>query len=128
MFFIRRLLANMVDIIVFFAIIVATFIFVLPLFLSENREMSPVVAIIVLVFVCGLTFLLQYPFMMVNQTIGKALLGLKIISKNEERPMTVSVVFQREVFAKALTCYFMCFPVLFNREGQHDIACETEVV
>ncbi|MCL2197487.1 MAG: RDD family protein [Defluviitaleaceae bacterium] len=128
MFFVRRLLANAVDLIVFFAIIVGTFIFVLPFFLRETREMNPFIAAGVLVFVCGAAFLLQYPFMRVNQTIGKALLGLRIISTNPQRPMTAAVVFQREVFAKAFTCYFMCVPVLFNKEGQHDVACETEVV
>ncbi|MCL1862411.1 MAG: RDD family protein [Defluviitaleaceae bacterium] len=120
-------MANAVDLIVFFAIIVATFIFLLPFVLPETREMNPFVAAGILVFVCAATFLLQYPFMRVNQTIGKALLGLRIFSKNSARPMSVGVVFQREVFAKAFTCYFMCIPMLFNNEGQHDVACETEV-
>jgi uncharacterized RDD family membrane protein YckC len=124
-------MATFVDIFVFLAVVVFTFVFALPFFLPVEEygyEMGAVTAVFVLVCISTLVFLLQYPFMKVDQTIGKALMKLKIVSTNDGRPLTVGIIFQRELFAKALTCYFMCVPVLFGKEGQHDIVCETEVV
>ncbi|MCL2499354.1 MAG: RDD family protein [Defluviitaleaceae bacterium] len=125
---IKRLLANLVDIFVFLAVIVLFFIFVIPFFLPDGEGLSITMAAIVLIVIILTVFLLQWPFMKVNQTIGKAMMGLRIVSVNGERPLTVGIVLQRELFAKVFTCYFMCFPVLFGREGKHDIVCETEVV
>jgi hypothetical protein len=128
-------MATFVDIFVFFAVVVFTFVFALPFFLPAAEYVNgydggfgTVQAVFVLVCISSLVFLLQYPFMKVDQTIGKGLMRLRIVSTLEGRPVTVGIVFQRELFAKALTCYFMCVPVLFGKEGQHDIVCETEVV
>ncbi|MCL2188121.1 MAG: RDD family protein [Defluviitaleaceae bacterium] len=125
---IRRLLANIVDIFVFIAIIVVCFQVIIPLFIPAGEGLSLPWAGVVMVGVCGATFLAQYPFMLVNQTIGKALFGLRVISTNDARPMAAGIIFQRELFAKVMTCYFMCLPVLFGQEGKHDEVCETEVV
>jgi uncharacterized RDD family membrane protein YckC len=125
---IRRLLANIVDIFVFIAAVVLFFLFVIPRFVPESGELSTPMAGLVLVLIVVLTFLLQWPFMTVNQTIGKAMMGLRIVSTNGERPLTYGIVLQRELFAKVFTCYFMCVPVLFGRQGKHDEVCETEVV
>jgi uncharacterized RDD family membrane protein YckC len=122
-------MATFVDIFVFVVIVVFTFVFALPFFFpTYEYEMGIVVGIFVLICIFSLVFLLQLPFMLVNQTIGKGLLGLRIVSTNPGRPLTVGIIFQRELFAKAMTCYFMCVPVFFGKQGQHDIACETEVV
>jgi uncharacterized RDD family membrane protein YckC len=125
---IKRLLANIVDIFVFVAAVVLFFLFVIPYIVPDGGELSTAMAVITLVVIVALVFLAQWPFMAVNQTIGKAMMGLRIISTNGERPLSVSIILQRELFAKVLTCYFMCLPVLFGREGKHDVACETEVV
>jgi len=131
----RRILANLIDIIVFLAIVVAFLLFILPNFLplflppiEDGSTTDYVVGGVTLVLIVVLTALLQYPFLRVHQTIGKAFFGLRIASTNKRRPLTVSVIVQREVFAKIMTCYLMCLPVLFGREGAHDTACETEVV
>jgi uncharacterized RDD family membrane protein YckC len=126
-------MATFVDIFVFLAVVVFTFVVVLPFFMPEagygyENELGMVWAALVLACIAALVFLLQLPFMLTQQTIGKALMRLRIVSTNLGRPVTVGIVFQRELFAKACTCYFMCVPVLFGKEGQHDIACETEVV
>ena len=125
----RRLLANFVDIAVFLAIVMGMFIFVLPFFvdLTGVYEGSIVLAVGAFVLVPVLTFGLQYPFMLVNQTIGKALFGLRIVSTSERRPVTVSVIVQRELFAKVMSCYLLCLPVFYGRVGKHEEATETAV-
>lgn len=121
----KRLLANFIDVFVFLASVVAHYVFILPFFDAVNEWVFAAVALVaVIVF----NTILQYPFLKVNQTIGKAFFRLKVISTNPHRPLSVSIMVQREVFAKAFTCYFMCLPVFFNAKGQHDVACETEVV
>ena len=122
-------MANFIDVFVFIAIVVLFLVVILPLFLPYGQEeISLGVAGISFILVGCLVFLLQYPFMRINQTIGKAFFGLRIESTNDRRPLTVGIIVQRELFAKALTCYFMCLPVFFGNEGQHDIVCETRVV
>ena len=126
--FVKRLLANIVDIFLFIATIVFFFIFIIPRFVPQGEGLNTPMAIIILLLICGLNFIAQYPFMVVNQTIGKAMMGLRIMSTNVERPLSVGIILQRELFAKVLTCYFMCLPVFFGRTGKHDEVCETEVV
>ena len=127
MLLMKRLAANFVDIFVVLAVIVLFLMFVLPLFVSDGQ--APLWAAGFGLILIGFTvFILQYPFMLVNQTIGKALMGLRIASTNHQRPLTVSIILQRELFAKALTCYLMCLPVLIGKEGQHDVACETQII
>jgi uncharacterized RDD family membrane protein YckC len=121
-------MANFVDVFVFIAFIVLFFLVIIPRFVPADGELSLFMAGVALALICGLTFLVQYPFMVVNQTIGKAFMGLRIVSTNDARPLTVGIIFQRELFAKVFTCYFMCLPVLFGREGKHDEVCETGVV
>jgi len=123
-------MANFVDAFIFLAMVVLILMVVLPHFMPEDVPdvLGLTIAGVGLVLACGFTFLVQYPFLRTFQTIGKAFMGLKIISTNDRRPLTVGIVVQRELFAKAFTFYFMCLPVLFGKEGQHDVACETEVV
>jgi len=100
--------------------------FLLRTFGLEEGNLGLVVGMLVgiIAVVCGL----QYPFLMNQQTLGKAFFGLRIESTNDQRPITPSVIVQRELFAKVMTCYFMCLPVLIGQVGKHDEACETEVV
>jgi len=129
MMLIKRLMANFIDIFVFIALIVLFFAVILPFFIpSSETELSLIWAGVTLITILAVTFSVQYPFLRVNQTIGKAFFGLKIASTNEGRPLTLSIILQREVFAKSFTCYFMCLPVLLGLKGQHDIVCETEVI
>jgi len=112
-------------------LLIGGFMFVLPSLMSafgQEEELSLGLAALFLVASCAITFLLQLAFMQQHQTIGKAFLSLRIVSTNNGRPLTTGIIFQREIFAKVLTCYFMCLPVLIGKTGQHDISCETEVV
>jgi uncharacterized RDD family membrane protein YckC len=125
--FIKRLLANMVDIITFFALLVAAFLYALP-FIAEYIENTTVSAVIVLVLVVIVTAGIQAPFLLVHQTLGKAFFGLRVVSANRERPITPGIVVQRELFAKVATGYLLCLPVFVGKKGGHDIVTETEVV
>jgi len=78
--------------------------------------------------IAAATFMVQYPFLRVHQTIGKGFFGLKIVSTNEQRPLTVGIILAREVFAKIMTGYLLCLPVLVGKQGKHDEACETDVI
>jgi uncharacterized RDD family membrane protein YckC len=125
----RRVVANFVDIFLFIAIIVAMFMWVLPFFvpIPEGEYMSIPWAILALVGIAGFYLTLQWAFYMNNQTVGKAMMRLRIISKNDARPLTPTIIIQREIFAKVFTVGFMCIPVIWGGDGYHDIACETEV-
>lgn len=90
---------------------------------------SPIfAAIVAFVVAIAAPLALQYPFMRVNQTIGKAFFGLRIVSTNPNRDLTPSIIFQREIFAKVMSVYLMCLPVLAGQEGGHEKATETKVV
>jgi len=125
----RRVLANFVDVFIFVAITVAIFVFVLPFFvpIPEGGELGLIWAVFGLVGVLGFTLAVQWPFYLNNQTVGKAFFRLRLKSTNDARPLTATIILQREIFAKVFTVYFMCLPVLWGGEGFHDAACETEV-
>ena len=123
----KRLLANIVDIVLFFAVFVFFFLHVHPV-ISRFIENTTVSAVIFLILMSALIAGMHYPFMIVHQTIGKAFFGLKIISTNDERPMTPSIVLQRELFGKVATGYLLCLPVLFGKTGGHEVATETKVI
>jgi len=126
---IRRLLANLIDIFVFIAAIVAAMLYVLPFLMNlfGMEENNIALALGILVLVIAVVCLLQYPFVVNHQTIGKAFFGLRVVTTNISRPLTASIVVQREIFAKVMTCYFMCVPVFFGREGFHEISTETAI-
>ena len=132
----RRLVANVIDVLLFIVIIVAMFMLIVPSIqqfagfyeLAGVEELPPALAAAILVLIAGVYFGLQYPFLTNFQTIGKAFCGLRVISTNDERPLTFGIILQRELFAKVMSVYLMCIPVLFGREGKHDEACETKVV
>ena len=122
----KRILANIVDIFVFIALFVLAYLYVLPL-LARFSENHTVNAVIVLVLVVAVTAGIQIPFLLVNQTVGKAFFGLRVVSTNSQRPLTPGIVFQRELFAKVASGYLLCLPVLAGRKGGHDVVTETDV-
>ena len=125
----RRALANFVDVFIFIALVVAMFMFVMPFLapLPEGGEMSLVWAALALLGIAGFYLAVQWPFYMNNQTVGKAFFRMRIKSTNDSRPLTTTIILQREIFAKIFTAYFMCLPVIWGGQGFHDAACETEV-
>ena len=126
----KRVMANIVDISLFIALIVVMFLFGVPplLELLPEGDNGMLVAGGTFVAIIAINSILQYPFLRTHQTIGKAFFGIKIVSTNPQRPLTVSIIIQRELFAKVLPMYLLCIPVLFGKIGQHDVATETNVV
>ena len=128
MMIIKRLFANLVDIILFFAVIALYFTFLFPYLLRIMGEENAAPAALSLFLIIGVYFAVQYPFLCVHQTVGKGFFGLRIISINHERPLTISVILAREILAKVMTGYLLCLPVLFGGQGKHDEACGTDVI
>ena len=124
---IKRVLANVVDIFVFMFVLVSSILFMVPIFLPYF-EQAHVPAIASFISVILINFIIQYPFLKVNQTVGKAFFGLEIVSTDESRPVDVSLIVQREIFGKLATCYIICIPVFYGKKGGHEIMTETEVV
>ena len=112
---------------VFFAILTVFVLYVSPIALNiigNTTAASIVVFLLVSVLVAGI----QYPFMIVHQTVGKAFFKLKVVSTNDLRPMTPSILLQRELFGKVATGYLLCLPSLFGKVGGHDAVAQTEVI
>ena len=127
MLILKRLLANLVDIAVFFAILTVFVLYVSPIALDIIGH-TTAASIIVFVLVAAVLAGIQYPFIIVHQTIGKAFFRLKVISTNDLRPMTPSILLQRELFGKVATGYLLCLPSLFGKVGGHDAVAQTEVI
>ena len=123
----KRLCANIVDVLLFFALLVAAFIFIQP-FLARFIDNNTINAALVLILVVAVTTGIQIPFILVDQTLGKAFFGLKIASTNSERPLTPGIIVQRELFAKVATGYLLCLPVFIGKQGGHEITTETEII
>lgn len=122
-----RLFAQIIDWLVSIAALVFSFLFLLPL-LKQLIPSTPVSAILTLITAILLAVAVQIPFLSVSQTLGKAFFGLEIQSCNEERPLTQSIILQREIFCKLFSCYLICIPMLWGKPGGHEAATETRVV
>ena len=116
----------MVDIFLFFALLVAAFIYVRP-FIERFTDNHTVNAVIVLILVIVAAAGIQTPFIFADQTLGKAFFRLKIVSTNDQRPLTPGIILQRELFAKVATGYLLCLPVFIGKKGGHDTVTETDV-
>jgi len=124
---IQRVLANLVDILVGMLVSIVSVVFVLPIFLPYfNQVHIPV--IISFISIIGLTFIIQYPFLKINQTVGKAFFSLEIVPDNDMGKVDVSLLLQREIFGKLATCYLICIPVLYGQRGGHELMTETRVI
>lgn len=124
---VTRLLAQIIDLFVCLAALVFSFGVLLPILLSVTAN-TAVAAVVVLLTSLLLAAVVQLPFLRVNQTIGKGFFGLQMESTNPDRPITPSIIFQREIFCKLFSCYLLCLPVLLGLPGAHEKATETRVV
>lgn len=124
---ILRLLAQVIDWLVFLGALLFSFSVLLPI-LKRVVPDHALAAVLVLLCTILITLAVQLPFLSVNQTVGKAFFGLEIQSTNPDRPLTPSVLFQREIFCKLFPCYLLCLPMLWGKPGGHETATETKVV
>jgi len=124
---VMRFLAQLIDIVLYFVILVASYILLLPIvqrFVPSNTYAPISVFIITLL----LYFLLQYPFYKNKQTIGKGFFGLHIKFNRDAHENPFISVFIREVFIKLMSLYMLCLPVFFGKEGLHEKATSTEII
>lgn len=123
-----RMMAQLIDWVISILILLLTFAYILP-FLSQFIGNSGILGGLGLVIVVVLVFGAQYPFLISHQTIGKGFFGLEVVSTEKTRmAVTVSVMIQRELLCKLMSCYFICLPMLFGKAGGHEEATRTTVV
>ena len=128
MMLLARVLAQVVDLIVSVFVFIVTFRYILP-FLAVYIENNTVQAVLGIIIVIALLLVIQGSFLMNQQTIGKAFFGLKIISTEPTREkLTISIMLQRELLCKLMSCYLICIPALFGKAGGHEEATRTVVV
>lgn len=128
MLYVRRILAQLVDLISGCLILLVTFVYILP-FIARFIPGVTVQAVLGIVIVVALTALVQYPFMRAGQTLGKGFFALKIISTDEQRAgVPVAVIVQREILCKLFSCFIICLPMLGGKAGGHEEATHTKVV
>lgn len=121
-----RVVAQLIDIIVSMALLVGTFLVLVPGILSlwNNPAVAGVTA---LILAAVLMVLIQYPFLKVGQTVGKALCGLEIVA-TDNQPLTVNRLLRRELLLKFATLYIICFPAFSGQPGGHEEATATKVI
>lgn len=122
-----RVFAQLIDLLAAFGIFLSSFLLLLPL-LSRLTANTALCAVLVLAVGLLLVVGAQRLFMAGGQTIGKAFFGLRVESEDPARPLTASILLQREVFCKLMSCYFICLPMLFGQPGGHEVATQTRVV
>lgn len=128
MMLLARILAQVIDWVVFILSLLVTFVYILP-FLSNYVGNSMLLGAVGLVIVGLLVFGIQYPFMKNQQTLGKGFFSLKVVSTEKTRSdITVSVIIQREILCKMMSCYMICLPIFFGKVGGHDEATRTTLV
>lgn len=122
-----RLLAQIIDIAAFIGSFVLSW-FLIPPLLSPLIGSDTVVGIVVFAVAVVLIVGIQSLFMKEGQTIGKAFFSLKVVSSDENRPLDRSILMQREVFCKLMSCFFICVPMFFGKPGGHEEATQTMVI
>jgi uncharacterized RDD family membrane protein YckC len=126
--FMKRLMAQVIDLMLGFLMIFAIFNFILP-FLGGVIDNKIVLTVIGIVLLVGGYFAIQYPFMVNGQTIGKGFYGLKIVSTDEFRKqVTIAVIVQREILCKIMSCFFICAPLFLGKAGGHEEATHTKLI
>ncbi len=136
MIVVMRVIAQLIDILLCIGIYVVSFIYASPVFAKWVSSIFGISSFSSNVFAAALTLILgtlvavlvQLPFLKTNQTIGKTFASLEIVSTNKNRPLNMSILFQREIFCKLVSCFIICLPVFVGKTGWHELATETQVV
>ncbi|WP_261805848.1 RDD family protein [Lapidilactobacillus luobeiensis] len=127
-FLMKRIFAQMIDLLVGFLSLFVSLAVIVPKL--EGVIKSPVIrAIIALILVVLINLLVQYPFMLNGQTLGKGFYRLRIVSTDKKRKnLTVPIIIQREILCKLMSCYFICLPVFSGKLGGHEEATHTKLI
>lgn len=127
-FLMKRMMAQLIDLVLGILVVFLTFGFLLPWL--QPYLGNDIVRTILGLLVIGLGyFAIQYPFMMNGQTIGKGFYRMKIISTDEIRTdVPVAVIVQREILCKLMSCFFICLPLFKGKLGGHEEATHTKLI
>ncbi len=120
---IKRILAQFVDILIYFLINGAVFVL-----LAKSNMGNLVTVLLALVLIHVVYVGIQFPFYKVGQSIGKGFFRLYVVPTSNEAKITPSFMLMREVMFKVLTCYMSCLPALWKAECLHDKSCHTKVI
>ncbi|MDR2938998.1 MAG: RDD family protein [Clostridiales bacterium] len=121
-----RVLAQFIDIILYFVIMAVLLLFVAPLLTRIVGSLTA--ALLTFSLSVIIYFAMQYPFYTNLQTIGKAFFGLYIKPPVGILTSNFTLVFIREIFIKLMSLYIACLPVLWGGKGVHEKATKTEVI
>jgi uncharacterized RDD family membrane protein YckC len=124
---VRRLLAQIIDFVLGILTIFLVFTRGIPI-ISRLISNDFLVVLVAIALMCGLYFAVQYPFMQNQQTVGKAFFQLKIVSTDKYRKdVPIAVIFQREILCKLASCFIICVPLFFGKEGGHEASTHTKL-
>ena len=126
-----RLLANVIDWLVFAMIFMALFFGFQHLTPAQYFEQDMIhwgfgIAWLLLMVIVPLG--LNYPFMIQGQTIGKAFFALQVRITDTNEPLDFWPMFQREILAKLMSCYIICLPLFFSRQAKYDEAIGAQLI
>lgn len=123
---IKRMLAELVDIVVNIFLLVFEVKFILPMF-NGLMEHSILYFIFTLAMYISLIVLVQGLFWNNGESIGKYFMRLEIVNKDEEVGISLELMFMREFLVKYITAYISCIPLFLGKESIQDKVTNTEV-
>lgn len=127
MLIVARVFAQLIDIFLWFLIIVVSFLFVLPVFYKFNSS-NYVTGILLILFINIIYLGVQCPFYINKQTIGKAFFALYVLPTTNETKVSYSLMFVREILLKVIFVYVGCVPAFLGKPALHEINTNTKVV
>ncbi|WP_125606188.1 RDD family protein [Lapidilactobacillus bayanensis] len=128
MLLIKRIMAQIIDFMIALLLMFVTFSFIIPIIrkVVPNNLFLTAIAFVVII---GGYYLIQYPFMINGQTIGKGFFRLRIVSTDKVRhTVSVAVIIQREILCKLMSCYLICLPLFFGKNGGQDEVTHTKII
>lgn len=123
---IKRMLAELVDVMVNIFLLVFEVKFILPMF-TGLLEHEILYFIFTLAIYISLIVLAQGLFWNNGESIGKYFMRLEIYNKDEEEDVTLELMFMREFLVKYITFYFSCLPLFFGKESIQEKVTNTVV-
>ncbi len=121
----RRLIAELVDLLINIMLLVFEAKFILPIF-SGMVDQTILYFVFSITTYIALIILVQGLFWNNGESIGKYFMHLKIV-KNDEEPLPFQTMIVREFMVKYISFYFSSFPLLFGKETVQGVVTDTSV-
>lgn len=123
---IKRMLAELVDLVVNMCLLVFEVLVVLPIYESVNIPVLLYVVISIGTFY-ALIILVQGLFWANGESIGKYFMRLEIVDVQSGEYLPFTTLIAREFFVKYITFYFSSIPILFGKKSIQDTVINSEV-